>query len=37
MVLGSLLSEPHEDPLTHHHAKRHGERVMSQASSSHMH
>lgn len=37
MVLGSLLSEPHEDPLTHHHAKRHGERVMSRASGSHMH
>lgn len=36
MILGSLLSEPHKDPLTHHHAKRHGERVMSQ-SSSHMH
>jgi Na+/proline symporter len=27
MVIGSYLSKPHEDPLTHHHAKRHGERI----------
>lgn len=35
MILGSLLSEPHKDPLTHHHAKRHGERMLHK--SSHMH
>lgn len=27
MIIGSYASKPHEDPLTHHHAKRHGERL----------
>lgn len=27
MIIGSYASKPHEDPLTHHHAKRHGERI----------
>lgn len=27
MVIGSYASKPHEDPLTHHHAHRHGERL----------
>ncbi|MGH8491888.1 MAG: sodium:solute symporter family protein [Moraxellaceae bacterium] len=27
MVVGSLLSEEHDDPLTHHDAHRHGERL----------
>lgn len=27
MVVGSYASAAHDDPLTHHHAKRHGERI----------
>jgi Na+/proline symporter len=30
MVVGSLASKADEDPLTHHHAHRHGERISAQ-------
>lgn len=35
MVLGSLLSEADADPLTHHHAQRHGERIEKQQQGHH--
>jgi Na+/proline symporter len=33
MILGSLVTAPDEDPLTHHHAERHGQRIEQLSSS----
>lgn len=37
MIAGSLLSRADEDPLTHHHAHRHGERIAAQQKHHHHH
>lgn len=35
MIVGSLVTEADADPLTHHHAHRHGERIVQQQAHGH--